>query len=357
MAAYLDDKTKKWFCTFKYKDWTGKTRKTTKRGFAKKKDALAYEMYFKNQSQNQPDVTIDLLAEKYLDDYKINHKLVSYISVKNKINKYILPVLSGTMIDNITPYTIKQWQNDLSSKGLKESTIRAINVCFSMLLNYAVKYFNLNSNPFTKTGKTGKTCKRIDFWELEEFKKAACYFCDNEYDNLVFNLLFWSGMRIGELQGLTVEDIDFNTNTINIKRTFTYTTQSITTPKTPSSIRTITMPATVMNLAKEYFKKLYVIPQFPFTAHAPLVLINHLRKYAKQAGIKELTLHGLRHSHASYLIQKGVAITAISRRLGHSNPAITLSTYSHCYKDSDTEIAQILEKGLQKGFTKSHSDS
>ena len=172
MAAYLDDKTKKWFCTFKYKDWTGKTRKTTKRGFARKKDALAYEMDFKNQSQSQPDITVSMLAEKYLADYKINRKESSYYSVKTRIIKYIINDLGNMLITDITPYVIKEWQNNLQTLNISQSLIRSVNVSFSAMLNYGIKFFNLQHNPFTKTGKTGKIRKKVDFWELTEFQKA-----------------------------------------------------------------------------------------------------------------------------------------------------------------------------------------
>ena len=111
MSASYDEKTKKWFCTFKYKDWTGKTRKTTKRGFARKKDAIAYEVNFKASSQGTPSMTLEALAEKYLSDYKVNRKISSYLTVKNRIRKYITAELGALPISEITPLTIKEWQN------------------------------------------------------------------------------------------------------------------------------------------------------------------------------------------------------------------------------------------------------
>ena len=348
MAAYLDDKTKKWFCTFKYKDWTGKTRKTTKRGFARKKDALAYEMDFKNQSQSQPDITVSMLAEKYLADYKINRKESSYYSVKTRIIKYIINDLGNMLITDITPYVIKEWQNNLQTLNISQSLIRSVNVSFSAMLNYGIKFFNLQHNPFTKTGKTGKIRKKVDFWELTEFQKADELFQTNIYDRVIYNLLFWSGMRIGEVEGLTLSDIDFINNIISISHTYNHNLRILTPPKTTSSIRKITMPAGVMQLIQDYFNMLLEIPEYPFSLHSPIIMRSHLKKYAIKAGLKVITLHDLRHSHASYLIQQGVAITAISRRLGHSSPAITLNTYAHCYKDNEAEIAEILEKDFKR---------
>ena len=73
-----------------------------------------------------------------------------------------------------------------------------------------------------------------------------------------------------------------------------------------------------------------------------------MKKWSEKAGLKDILLHGLRHSHVSYLIKLGIPITAISHRLGHTNAQITLSTYSHMYKEDETEIAGILEKNLVK---------
>lgn len=347
MSASYDEKTKKWFCTFKYKDWTGKTRKTTKRGFARKKDAIAYEVNFKASSQGTPSMTLEALAEKYLSDYKVNRKISSYLTVKNRICKYITAELGALPISEITPLTIKEWQNRLAVTGISQSMIRSINVSFSAMMNFAVKYFNCPSNPFQKTGKTGKIRKKIDFLEVDEFMKLESVI-DNAYDKLVFSMLFWSGMRIGELEALTAEDIDFDSNTISIRRTYLHAIKVMGPPKTSYSIRNITMPEFMMKDIKEYLDSLPVQPEYPFMLHPPTTMRARLTKYTSLAGVSRITLHDLRHSHASYLIQQGVAITAISKRLGHSSPAITLNIYAHVYKDNDTEIAQMIEKDFKR---------
>ena len=163
-----------------------------------------------------------------------------------------------------------------------------------------------------------------------------------------FDLLFWSGMRIGELEALTAEDIDFDSNTISIRRTYLHAIKVMGPPKTSYSIRNITMPEFMMEDIKEYLDSLPVQPEYPFMLHPPTTMRARLTKYTSLAGVSRITLHDLRHSHASYLIQQGVAITAISKRLGHSSPAITLNIYAHVYKDNDTEIAQMIEKDFKR---------
>ena len=132
------------------------------------------------------------------------------------------------LITDITPYVIKEWQNNLQTLNISQSLIRSVNVSFSAMLNYGIKFFNLQHNPFTKTGKTGKIRKKVDFWELTEFQKADELFQTNIYDRVIYNLLFWSGMRIGEVEGLTLSDIDFINNIISISHTYNHNLRILT---------------------------------------------------------------------------------------------------------------------------------
>lgn len=346
MAVYFDKERKTWYCSFYCKDWTGKTKHVTKRGFARKKDAVQYEVDHKNESAELADISLNVLAKTYLEDYKINHKPNSYLSVEARLRLYVLPHFGDMQVGKISPLRIKNWQNWLAQQNLSQSTVKAVNVAFSTLLNFAVKYYNLPANPFARVGTTGKLNKKINFWELDEFLKVDGLI-DDLYIKTVANILFWSGMRIGELEAMTVECIDFGKNTMHVKATYSPYTHSINAPKTNASTRTITMPTAVIELIRQYFDSLYVIPEYPFTELSRVAFRYRLAKYAKLAGVHVVTSHDLRHSHASFLIKKGVALTAIAKRLGHSSPNITLSTYAHVYKNDDIEIAEILNKSSQ----------
>ena len=347
MAVYFDSARKTWYCQFKYKDWTGATRSTTKRGFARKKDAVQYEIDFKNHSAESANVTLNMLAEKYLEDYKVNRKPSSYLAIRARLHEHILPSMGRLLLPDITPFRIKEWQNHLKAKSLSDSMIRSVNVAFSTLLNYAIKYFNLPANPFSKTGKTGAIRKKTNFWELDEFLKVSALFKRPE-DVVVFNLLFWSGMRIGELEALTESDFDFSSNTISISKSYNPGLKILQTPKTPSAIRTITMPQAVMDAVKGFFKAFATLPQYPFQICRRETYRMRLYAYAREADVKEITLHDLRHSHASYLIHHSIAsLPTIAERLGHSSAAITLATYSHMYHDSDADIAKSMNESAK----------
>jgi integrase len=103
------------------------------------------------------------------------------------------------------------------------------------------------------------------------------------------------------------------------------------------------MPKSVMQDLRAYLESFYDPPERVFMYTSQKILTARLAKYAALAGVHKIRLHDLRHSHASFLIHKGVPITAISQRLGHKSPKITLDVYSHVYSASDGEIAKILE--------------
>ena len=150
-------------------------------------------------------------------------------------------------------------------------------------------------------------------------------------------------MRAGEFLALSLKDFNFEKNTISINKSFAHFDNSITTPKTESSTRVIAMPPTIMQDIKKYADSLYECPDRLFDVTEKKLIWN-LKKYLKAAGLPPIKIHDLRHSHVSYLIHHGVPITTISKRLGHKSPQITLNTYSHMYLESESDVADLLEK-------------
>lgn len=345
MAAYYDENKKIWYCKFSYKDWRGKTRFTSKTGFKLKKDALKYEMEYKEKSTAKPDMMLKSLAENFLADYKQDRRPSSYKVAEQNIRLHILPYLGDMPIDKITPIVIRKWQAKINALGRKSGTVHAINTTFQTLLNFAVKYYDLQRNPFSTTGIQGHIEKRTIFLEKAEWDKVDALI-ENKYDKAVFNTLYCGGMRIGELLALTTKDIDFTRNTVSISKQFSITTNTIELPKTKTSIRKITLPTYCMEYIKIYLDSLLHQMEYPFQLIVEHAINNRLKKYCIRAGVTPVTVHQLRHSHASYLIKQGdIPVNAIAQRLGHS-PAMTLQTYAHVYKDQDAEIAAMLEQKL-----------
>ncbi len=355
MSAYKDNERGTWFVQFRYTDYTGKRCRGTKRGFKTKKAALQYEADFINRAANNPEgLTMNVLIAAYLDDKKARTKKSTYVNIVSTIKNHITPFLGERKVAEITKADIRDWQNDVKTrkrygregKTITPGTMKKISKQLSSLFRYAMKYYDLHTNPLEQIGNIGKFTPRQEFWSEEEFSKfIQCV--DEELYYLIFNLLFYSGMRAGELLALSASDFDFKKNTINIDKNIATSTRELTTPKTPYSVRKIYMPASVMALAKDYMDVLMESPERVFQT-TQRTLLNRLRKYAKIAGVKEILVHDLRHSHASCLIHHNVPITVISRRLGHANASITLSTYAHMYKDTAESVGEMLERNFQQ---------
>lgn len=204
-----------------------------------------------------------------------------------------------------------------------------------------MKFYGLAQNPARIAGTIGSNkSDAMSVWTEEEFRSAMMV-CENPKYLTIFYTLFYSGLRIGELMALTADDIDGNV--IHVTKTFRRkkTGDVITPPKTPSSVRDVPMPNFVIAMLTDYIHR--ASPEsrlFTMTTKSIAWKLNH---DADKAGLSRIRIHDLRHSHATMLIHKGIAITAISQRLGHENTDITLKTYSHFYESDASSIVSALE--------------
>ena len=157
-------------------------------------------------------------------------------------------------------------------------------------------------------------------------------------------------MREGELLALTLNDFDFDNNTVSITKNYARLgyEEIIQVPKTPKSKRTITLPAEIMEMVKEYSSMLYDYkPTDRLFLTSKQSLTREMIRGCTASGVKRIRIHDLRHSHASLLIELGFAPLLISERLGHENIETTLNTYSHLYPNKHGEVAEILSKLIQ----------
>lgn len=346
MSVYYDKEQKSWYCKFRYRDWCGNSRSTTKRGFERKKDALEYERNFRAQSQSKPTITLSAMADEYLADYKLHYKANSYRSVRKNITMYILPKIGELPISSITPFTVRKWQNYIMELPLSPASMKVILISFKAFIGFGVKYYNLSSEltsiePLLPVADKDNN----NFLEQDEWEKVASKIA-NDYDKVVFYTLYWSGMRIGEFLGLTINDLNFQKNTITINKQYDTIGHKISTTKSSYSVRTITMPSSCMKIIEEYVKSLSKPAEYLFQELDVRTIRTRLKRLCERAGVHVITIHGLRHSHASFLIKMGVPVNTIASRLGHSNPSITLNTYGHVYKQHDKEVAAMLNDFL-----------
>lgn len=181
----------------------------------------------------------------------------------------------------------------------------------------------------------------------DEFETFLETVDDKPEAKMAFQFLYWTGMRIGELLALTYNDINLEEKTVSVNKSYQRLKGKdvITRPKTPKSIRVITLPDFLVEEFQEYCSHLYGIMKherlFRFTkSYMEHCMVNGIEK----SGVKRIRLHDLRHSHASMLVDMGVAPLEIAERLGHEKVETTLNTYSHLYPSTQSKLAGLLDK-------------
>ena len=161
-----------------------------------------------------------------------------------------------------------------------------------------------------------------------------------------FEVLYWTGIREGELLALTPEDFDFETKTLRINKAYQrlHGKDLITTPKTVKSNRTIKLPQFLCDEMEDYFSMFYQLDRtariFPVTKH---FLFQEMQRGCKISGVKRIRIHDLRHSHISLLIDMGFTPVAIAERVGHESIDITYR-YAHLFPTVQSEMAEKLNE-------------
>lgn len=190
-----------------------------------------------------------------------------------------------------------------------------------------------------------KKAEDMDFYTLEEFDHFMTYFDNRITSKTMFNLLFYSGIREGEMFALTLSDFDFDNNTVSITKTYARIKKKdiIGPPKTKSSIRTIDLPEFILDQIKEYSSQLYDYkPNQRLFTVSKSHLYTEMKRSAEANKIRKIRVHQLRHSHASLLINMNYSPIIIKERLGHHDIQVTLETYSHLYPQKHKDVANAL---------------
>ena len=350
MPVYKDNNKKgSWFVSCYYTDYLGHKKQKVKRGFKTKKDARDWERDFLDRQCTQPTILFKNFIDVYMEDYKTRFKPASYYIKMTRINCHILPYFGDTPINKITPNMIREWQHKLQSiqgMELKTATKNTLLRTLSSIFAYACKYYNLEQNPckFVDSLKDNTKADRA-FLTLDQYKAFRAVINDIR-DLTMFDLLFYTGVRRGELLALTLSDIDFNNKLLHINKTIGYARGGcvVTPPKTTASIRDITLPGFLIDELKEYMAHCYDKSPNARLFHMNISNVRLIKdKYLRLAKLPPVRVHDFRHSHVALLVELGENPLLIANRLGHSDIKMTLNTYAHLYPNKQKELADKLE--------------
>lgn len=199
MKAEKDKKTGKWLIQYRYTDWQGKRRKSTKRGFATKREAEEWLRNFLITQKADFDMKFEDFWKMYCADMETRLREHTMRTKKYIVELKILPYFGNKRVNDITAADIRQWQNELIKMGYSPTYLKTINNQLSAIFNYAVRYYDLKSNPCAKAGSMGKSkAEEMDFWTGEEFRRFIDSVMNKRLSYMAFMTLYWTGMRLGD---------------------------------------------------------------------------------------------------------------------------------------------------------------
>lgn len=357
MPVYKEEKTNTWRVIYRYTDWKGERKQTSKRGFSTKREAQAWEREQLNKVTADVDMTFASFIDRYTEDMKTRLKENTWSTKEHIIRSKLTTYFGRLKLSNITPQQIITWQNELlnyrdaQGKPYSPVYLRTIQNQLSAIFNHAVRYYKLRENPCKKAGSMGKKkAREMLFWTKEEYLQFAKAIQDKPMAYHAFQMLYWCGIREGELLALTPADFDFSKETVTISKSYQRLKGKdvITDPKTEKSNRTITMPDFLAAEMQEYIGSLYRIQSddriFPFTSS---LLHHEMERGCKACGVKKIRIHDLRHSAVSLLIDMGFSPLAIADRVGYEAIEITYN-YAHLFPSKKQDMAKQLSQAMQE---------
>lgn len=269
------------------------------------------------------------------------------------IETKIIPYLGDLKISEATPADVLRWQNDIqgltdgSGQPYSPTYLRTICNQLSAIFNHAIRYYGLSNNPLLRTGKIGskKSPVEMQFWTRGEYLAFRRKVMDKPLLFLAFEVLYWTGIREGELLALTPKDFNFEKSVISINKSYQRIKgrDVITSPKTPKSNRLITASPFLMDEIKEHIEVNHIPSNEHIFRLTKTFLYHEMRRGCALAGTKVIRIHDLRHSHVSLLIELGYSVSAIAEQMGHEGMDITLN-YVHLFPNKQADMAADLER-------------
>lgn len=329
--------------------------------------ALKNAYYEQNGYANYRISYATFMKQTYLPAYKASVEDSTY-QVRNTVYQKLITRFGKLKLRSITILDCERLRNYLlNDSGLSQGYCHLVYGAFRQSLEYAVKVGFLDSNISKRTKSIPKGKSIVPFWTKAQFERVISTICINDfYEHKCFVMLwlyFMTGIRVGEGQALTWNDIDLKNQKIRVYHTMVfknktqYTIKAYT--KTVNGMRIVSLDGDTCRLLKDWKKiqRKHGVTHFVIshddmpTGRSSISRI--IKRYAKLAGLPAIQAKGLRHSHVSYLINEFNAdVLTVSRRLGHSSPEITLKYYAHLWSRNDESLAEQMAGNLQIEFAK-----
>lgn len=361
LKAKYNPKTKKWDIQIRYVDAFNVSHKTTKRGFTTAHEAESYAIDFLGNRSKSPDKLFKFLVDDYCNYNKVHKKDSTFDTQAIIIAKHILPILGNQKICDIDYNMILAWQAMIINKQLSDTYTYQINCILESIFAFAQKAYRLKENPVKMNKKIGKAKNpHTDYWTAEDFTRFIITLTDEDANSrahikrkipteplvVAFHILFYLGLRKGELLSLCKSNIDFDNHRLIITTTYRRKNKNDyqTSPKTDSSKRILPIPSKIYNMLVDYINKLDLkADDRIFYMLSKDCLRRAMISTAKLAKLKVMRIHDLRHSTASLLFHEGIEANVAAKILGHKSVKTTLDIYTHFGNDKVNDAISKLD--------------
>lgn len=348
---------------------TGKKIWTTRRGFATKKECqIAQNRLMVDVEENgfrkKTGETFEEMYKLWFEQYKRTVKESTWCKTAELFRLHILPKFHKFKLDKIKvpmcQKALNEWFVSFPGGYVKLKNYTA------NVLDYAISLEVIDQNPMKKVKIPQRKdefeeAKDLNFYSKEELKTflSAMKELPEKTAFMFFHLLAYTGMRKGEALALTWADINFKENTLSINKTLTRGDNArliVLPPKTRKSARTISIDPFTMGLLKQWRSQQKIdYMKFGFNTLKPEQLLFSnlsnewiqptrprkwlLQVYKAHPELKQITTHGLRHTHCSLLFEAGASIKEVQDRLGHNDVKVTMNIYAHVTQQKKEETA------------------
>ena len=321
---------------------------------AEQKEAIAKADYNKGMvTSNDNNLKFCEVMEQFIKLHaEIYLKPSTIRGYKDHYNLHLKDFFGNIKLVDITPVIINRFMENKLKEGLSNKSVNHLLTTMGTAFNWAVNNNYMMYNPVSRVKKLKVNNIEMQFLSEDEIHRVLDI-AEQEYPDFYPLLItaIYSGMRRGEILGLTWDCINFTESTISVKHSMYK--GKLTTPKTKNSIREIQVPSKVMKVLKQYKTQrvennlnLVFTQQNGKPIDADNLIKRRFHKILKKADVKQIRFHDLRHTYASLLISKDLNFKYIQKQMGHSSFEVTMNTYAHLmpevYEKSKIAIDELI---------------